>query len=589
MVYPADSDARAVKNHVVVTTDPPRVDPWLGVVLACFILFAWASWGKLENPIIDIGHEVEIPARLLAGQILYRDVETYYGPLAYYANALALLLFGQRLEVFYAVGTVLALATTLLVYGLAKRLTNARWAALCTVCVQLYCALGPGLFNFMLPYSYGGVYATVFCLVAITTLDRYAGTGKTRWLVAAAIASGLAGLAKQEYGVAALGGVLVGANLCPHSLWTRLRRSVLVIVIASACVVLPLTLIAQQASWQELYSSLLPISQVGNLNRSILFQVSPAKTLYMWWLSFRIAVATSVVVLGSMLAAHRLTKLNWIAKTRRSKDLVEVLLSVAIALVGLTLLWSFSRSRPIDMLHPLGNLSWSIPVLVVCALMWSKLPRHRYAPLLWTLLVFALLLNARWLFYINFYGLYATPVLLLFFTLLYHLSGRTRLPVWRYLLVCLLIGGSVKLGQLAMYRHVVQSAHGTLYTKDVNLARAMNQTVDAINRARAESVLVLPEGSVLTFLTGTSSPSREISFLPSALPTAQAEQEFLARMQVNPPDLVVYVQRPFLEWGYETYAEFNPLVDHWITHQHQLVNVFPQGEDAIIRLYARDP
>lgn len=585
MAYPADS----VPSKKYILTRSLQVDRWLFAVLACFTLLAWASWGKLEFPILDVGREVEISARIVAGQLLYRDVQTYYGPLAYYANALALLLFGHHLEVFYTVGLALALATTLLVYRLAKRLTNARWAALCTVCIQIYCALGPGLFNFIVPYSYGAVYATVLCLLAVTALDRYGCTGKTRWLVAAAIACGLAGLAKQEYGVAALGGVLVGANLySPQNLQTRVVRNVLVIVVTIACVLLPLALLAKLVSWEKLYLSLLPITKVSLLNHSDFFQVSPAKTLYKWWHSFIVFAATTLVVWGSILAVHWISKRSWIPGNRGIRVLVEVIASVAFAWVGLSLLIKpVFRHSAIAVFHPLGDMSWFLPLLVGWfALVRPSLARYRHAPLLWTLLVFSLLLNARWLFYINFYGLYATPVVLLFFTLLYHLAQRSSALVWRYLLVCLLIGGSMKLGDLAQYRYAVQSSHGTLYTKHAALARAFNQTIDAINASSAASVLVLPEGSVLTFLTATHSPIREITFLPVVLPTSKDEREFLGRMQVNPPELIVYVDRSFQEWGYRTYAEFNPLVDHWITQQHRLVDFFPKDEGAI-RIYAR--
>ncbi len=539
---------------------------------------------------IDVGREVEIPARLVAGQVLYRDVATYYGPLAYYVNALALLVFGHSLEVFYTVGLVLALAATLLFYRLAKRLTNARWAVLCTLCMLIYCALGPGLFNFILPYSYGAVYATVLCLLAFTALDRYGYKGKVGWLIAAAITCGLAGLAKQEYGVAALGGVLVGANIySPQNLRTRLGRSVLVIVVASACVLIPLALLAQQVSWEKLYLSLLAISKVGVLNRSQVFQVSPIKTLYKWLATFIIFAAASLVVWSSMLAAHWLSKLSGIPRPKWLRVIVEVLISVASAWLGLFLLSEsvFSHKGNAAIFHPLGDMSWFLPVSVgLLAFYQPKLTRHRHASLLWTLLVFSLLLNARWLFYINFYGLYAMPVVLLFFTLLYHLTQRTGASVWRYLLVCLLISGSVKLGELANYRYSVHSSHGSFYTKDAALAHAFNQTIKAINASGAASVLVLPEGSILTFMTATHSPSREITFLPAVLSTTKDEREFLESMKTNPPDLIVYIYRSFGEWGYQTYADFNPLVDRWITQEHRLVDSFPMDKGTT-RIYAR--
>ena len=579
-----------VKKHVL--KDSLHVNPALVAVLACFALLAWASWRKVEFPIIDVGREVEISARILAGQIPYRDVETYYGPLAYYANALALLLFGQRLEVFFGVGLSLALAATLLFYRLILRLTDARWAALGTVCMLIYCALGPGLFNFILPYSYGAVYGIVLCLLAIAALDCYTCTGKTRWLIAAAIACGLAGVAKQEYGVSALGAILVGANLYPQNLQTRVLRSGLILVVTGACVIIPFALVLEQVSWERLHSSLLPISQFGVLNKSTLFQVSPAKTLSIWWATFKSFFASSLVVLMSTIAVHWLLKSRQVNIPQWLRTLFEVLAGFAFAKVGLILLMKLSKlifhSGVIYIGDPLGNLSWCLPVFIGWfALNRPQLPQYKHAPLMWTLLVFSLLLNSRWLFYINFYGLYAAPVILLFFTLLYHSTQRISGVVWRYLLVCVLIGIHIRLSTLSHYQYAVNSSNGTLYTTNAAQARSLNQTINAIKTSGANSVLVLPEGNILNFLTATHSPSRELTFLPVTLPSSQDEQEFLESMHSHPPELIVYVPRAFREWGYRTYGEFNPLVDQWITKQHKLIQSFPMDEGAI-RLYVRN-
>lgn len=655
MSYPADSDVPEVEKHVL--TSPLKFDPWLAAVLACFTLLAWVSWGKLAHLLVDTGNEVEITARLLAGQLLYRDLETHYGPFAYYTNALALLLFGHHLEVFYAVGLILALAATLLVYHLAKRLTDVRWAALCTLNVLIYCAFSPGgLVNFIAPYTYGAVYAMVLCLLAFTVLDRYGHTGRAGWLVVAAIACGLAGLAKQEYGVAALAGVLVGANLCsPKNLRARVRRSVLIILVASACVLLPLALLTQQVSWEKLYISLVPISSPLILTDSGLFDFSPAKTLNIWRNTFKIFVATSLVVWGSIVTAHWISRPKWIPGDQWIRVLIEILASIALALVGLVLLrisvwqntfkiffaaslvaWGsvvaarwISRPEWIPdsrwlrtlvkvlagitiagfswfilrklaccsdvVFHPLGNMAWLLPLLVGWfALSWRELVQDRHAPLLWTLLVFSVLLNARFWFYINFYGLYAVTAVLLFFTLLYHLALRTGAPVGQFLLVCLLIGGGMNLAEFGQYRYAVHSTQGTVYTKNADRALAFNQTIRYINSFGSTSVLVVPVGAIMNFLTATHSPSRETIFLPGILPTAEAEREFLARIQDNPPDLIVYVDFPFswLKKGYHTYAEFNPLIDHWITHQHRLVYVSSKlldfNKEWTIRVYARD-
>ena len=577
-----------------------RSDPWLFVVLACFVIFAWISWGKLNHPIIDYGREVETSARLLAGEALYRDVNCNYGPLAYYANALALLIFGHHLEVLYGVSLSLALAATLLVYYLGKRLTGAPWSALCTLCVLIYCIFSLVLFNFTTPYSYGGVYATVLCLLAFTALERYGNSGKIGWLMTAAIACGLAGVSKQEYGVAALAGLLIGINVrFSQNLRTRLRHSALVIVVAGICVLLPFAAIAQQIGWEELHSSLVPsAAMLSVLKKSRLFQVSPTETLIKWIVSFSAFAAVSLIIWFWIVVVRSLSQHKWFSKLKGFRTLLELLLTSTfswLSLAGVELIIVF-LAQNLDYfpgsirgyIFPLNEMHWAIPILVGWfALRWSQLLRVRQAPLLWSLLIFSLVLNSRWLFHIGFYGLYATSVILLFFALLYHLSlqtGKSKL-VWRYLLICLLVGSMMNLVKFGQYRYPVHSSYGTFYTPHSDLALALNQTIDTINASRANSVLVIPEGVILNFLTATHSPSPETTFLPSALPTSDAERDFVEQMQANPPELIVYVKRNYEQWGYQTYAEFNPIVDRWITHEHKLIDVFPKGEDAIIRIY----
>jgi hypothetical protein len=67
-------------------------------------------------------------------------------------------------------------------------------------------------------------------------------------------------------------------------------------------------------------------------------------------------------------------------------------------------------------------------------------------------------------------------------------------------------------------------------------------------------------------------------------------------MEQRPPELIVSVHRflvgwapgwDFPEWGYRTYADFNPIVDSWIRNDHRLIAVFPEAENPIISIYAR--
>jgi hypothetical protein len=549
---------------------------WLPCLLAVFFVLAAVSWGRVGDLVVDIGHEIAIPARLAAGERLYADVQSYYGPLPYYVNALALTWFGQRLEVFFAVGSLLALTATGLVFQLVSRLSDRRWAALCGVCVLIDCAFRTDLSQFVLPYSYGAVYGTVFCLVALAAVDAYAQQLQWEWLAVAATAGAGAALSKQEFGAAALAAALVGVALVAGGWKDRLLRLVAVLVLWTGGVAAGFgCLAATGVSWGEMAASLLPLAKVSQFATNTYFQVSPLKSLGMWLDTGKVFLAAFAVVIASVALVSRLfpIKARWLVLPAE----------VGSAVIALVLLQKLVDSSD-AVFQPLAYLQWLPPALVLWFLVHCKaVLAHRRGALLAALLACTLVLNARWLFYIGFFGLYATTAIVLFFVCLHWSSGRYRDLIARALAVCLVVAGTLLLGEHAEERHPVTSRVGTLYTRNAAGAEAFACAVQIVQKAGARSLLVLPEGQVLNFMTATRTPSRPTVFLPGVLPTPEAERQFIAEVESRPPDLIAYVDRDFGEWGYEKFADFNPVVDTWITHKHRLVHTC--GTDLRISLY----
>jgi Dolichyl-phosphate-mannose-protein mannosyltransferase len=606
---------------------------------------AWVSWGKLVHPIFDTGQEMEIAARLLQGQVLYRDVLSNYTPLAYYVNAFFLLLFGHNLAVFYTIGLGLALTVTLLGYQLVRQLTNAPWAALCAGYILIYCAFNPGgLLNLAAPYSYGAVYATIFWLVALMAVDRYGRTENLVWLAIAACGAGLAGLAKQEFGVAAVTAIVVGVNLRPtKNSIARIGRTLAVIFIAIGCVLLPLAVLADRSSWQAITAALLPLNKTQIFIDSGLFYFTPARTLSIWGSLLGSFLATNLVTSGAIVVARVLIDRLTIAD-RRLKYITELFSGVALAWCSLFLLqiplgaksplallaislaiaigwklldpqarsdWSVTKLLQLGGIglvicigilvvrrfgvisEPLRNLAWLLPLLTGWFVVrWRSLRQHPQAVILWSLLTFAVVLNSRFWFNIDFYGIYAVTSILLLFVLLYQLACHLRLQLWNYLLIGLLLGGGMQIAKFSQYRYPISSSHGTMYVNRSELADAYNYAISYIDNSGAKSVLTLPTGAILNFLTATHSPSPETLFLPGVLPTANAERQFVANMQQHPPDLIIYVDVPFswLKPDYQKYARFNPIVDKWIGDRYQLVHSSTElsydDRPWILRIYA---
>ena len=59
----------------------------LTIALAGAAMLAW-TWGTWPNVLVDFGRELYVPWRLTEGEVLYRDIAYFTGPLSPYLNAL---------------------------------------------------------------------------------------------------------------------------------------------------------------------------------------------------------------------------------------------------------------------------------------------------------------------------------------------------------------------------------------------------------------------------------------------------------------------------------------------------------------------
>ncbi len=180
---------------------------FLGVI-ASFALGLAASWQRWGNPLVDSGRELNVPQRLLRGEMLYSDVGYIYGPLSPYLNALLYRMFHPSLWVIWGRGIVCTVVVLAMVYWIARQIMDAFPAALACTAVTWICAL-KSQGNYMLAYSFGGLDGCILVLTTAALTICFLRTREWRFLIGAACAAGLAVLAKTEFGGAAIGTGLV--------------------------------------------------------------------------------------------------------------------------------------------------------------------------------------------------------------------------------------------------------------------------------------------------------------------------------------------------------------------------------------------
>jgi hypothetical protein len=198
-----------------------RADLVAGIVLlgAC-ILWSGLTWGRLYDPIVDQGWQMQAAARVASGQILYRDLIWMYGPLPVYLLALLFHWLGTGVTPFLLLIHVLAALGCLLTYCIARFLLKPALAFLGTLALFLGGWWG-GFIGYTQSYTGAVPLGAVAGLVFVACLLAYLRGGRLLWLALAGIASGAAVLTKPEFGLACAGTglvILTGLALFPRGL-----------------------------------------------------------------------------------------------------------------------------------------------------------------------------------------------------------------------------------------------------------------------------------------------------------------------------------------------------------------------------------
>src|SRR6202035_625475 len=182
------------------------VQSWIAraVILGVAAALAWYTWGHWGNFQIDNGREVYVPAEILKGKLLFRDLWYMYGPLAPYVKALLFRIFGVQLMALFVFGLTLTIGFALLTFEIARRF---RLGVMCSTLPSLFFLVEsfyPTIRNFIFPYSYAASLAAFLGVACLYFVMRHASSRRSLDLVLAAVLGSLVVLTKQEFGVACL-------------------------------------------------------------------------------------------------------------------------------------------------------------------------------------------------------------------------------------------------------------------------------------------------------------------------------------------------------------------------------------------------
>lgn len=550
-----------------------RALDWLPEILFLGVTTAVGIWagGRWLDPTGDPGFSWSLAYRLAEGDVLYRDVYLAYTPLTPYllAGLGRLFQFSAAYVVVSSWIAAMVAGVLLLRSGRPFLSTLERIALGALVLAFSLWAPGPGRLVF--PYYPGVVHALALALGAIL-VARNARLSVRAQCGLAGLLCGLAFLAKQELGLAALLGLLASYLLRPRELvsrgaWTTAAFAAVVFAALGAILLVPGVTLDSLRNHNHLWP--LDLVPPGALNR--LFRVAAGTVSPGWAFPVREAAWCLLAQIGLIAAAGLLA-----ARARKTSDWLRVVGLAAVLLAWWAVeMFRFSTRAPLA-------LSCAISFLVAALAFGSrKLEGREHLVAIGT---FAGLAGLRAVFSPSLSGAFDGPAhfgaSLTWIVFLCVFAPRILAPdpkgaAWArkmtalFLLVSAGYGAAWGAESLRFaWRVPVTTMRGTVFL-DPSKAPFLRSLAREIRPG--EKVLVLPEISAADVLFAARNVSPLQDHLPGWL-DPPLEDELLRRFRAVPPEAVVIFNRTLPEYGFSRFGEgYGERIEAWILEEYRPV------------------
>jgi len=575
------------------------------------LLHTWLTWPDLY---VDFGREIYNAWRVSEGELPFRDIAHYSGPLSMCFNGAFFRLAGVSMHHLFALNFAVWLGILWALWRILSHIasTGARMVALSVfILLMSFSRLtGNGNYNYLAPYSHELTHGLLLGLLALLVADR-AWRGKdrsVRWLAATGVLLGLVLLTKPEVAVSAWAGVFAGlaARRLPlgASRWKATAGDAgILLAAASATVAASLAVLALRMPTETAFAGIgLPWRNLFNT------QVTQLPYFKLFMGTDHPGASLLHLLPMTALFGGGAAGLWWLDRKRPGPGTwaaVVVLLAAAAWAVGRFVHSSeFARALPVfagGIAAASGWRLWRAGRTGPAGAEDSHAERLR-----WMLGVFSLALLLKIFLFARIwhYGfVLAAPAMLLVIASSLDDAPRRWFTspsvrgLWRILVIGILLcfGSSEWKTGVGNLRQLTQSigANGDRYRSDSNAGLLEAFMSHARQHLPPGSTLaVLPEGAMLNYLLRIPSPVPYSVLMPPEVMTF-GEDAILHAFQSAPPDYVLLLHKDTSEFGFRFFGiHYGGSLRLWLQNDYEPVwNIGPpplQGEAGGLLLLRRE-
>lgn len=570
---------------------PPAWVPPVLLVAIGAVMLTWNPDGW-SHPLVDYGRELYVPWRITEGEVLYRDLAYFNGPLSPYLNAMWFRLFGVNMHVLTVVNVAVAALVCALLYRLLVAISDRFTTTICTAMFLFFFVFQHieklGNFNWIGPYSHEMTHGIAFTMLAVWLILRHLSRPRLAVLCGVGLCMGLVFLTKPEIFAAAV--LTVGTALWAG--WYRQRQALADLlrqfsILAGTALVPPLLAFALLASalpageamtgvlggWVYVFNgelTALKFYAVGRGTHDLLLSIEIIGT----WLGLYLAI----LIPGLGLA--------WLLRTRASggdhkPDWLRPGLAVALALSPL-LIPSIPRVIPTQ------------PVLVfivtIGLVLGVKFARHRDQRTMHGVVLTALalgllpkiLFNAgleQYGFVLAFPAILLSVVALLYWIPRYLERRGWAGGVFRGIGVGMLLFAFFCCLQvvdelISTKTLITGGEHEKFRSGKTNYSMPADFAIQWLleHTQPTDTVVVLPEGVTINYYARRVNPTGQINFMPPEI-VMYGESHVLDRLKAQPPDYCIVIHRETSEYGLDLFGrDYGASIMAWVARNYQPVH-----------------
>ncbi len=548
----------------------------LSILFAATVAHTWGRWGEIY---VDAGGALDRAARMAQGELLYRDVQSPYGPVGSYTLAGAFRIFGIHLTTAYALAIAVLAAQCVAMWTIGRRFLGSLETGFGVLVFWSLQGISPELTSWVMPNTFASILGAFFATLTIALVLVESERHQQMKLIAASCAAALAGLSKIEFGVAAVGGIVTAISLGPRSVAEKGRLLVLAlapgagltaVAIVTLCILVPPETLFGDNLYRERTLSFVVAATRGWSSAPLWPKLEQALLRY----GIELPLRAAVVALGASMVSRSIPK-------------SVIGLSLIVAAVGVPLAPGYPRLKEFLGWRPGPPYYWAPTGWALVAAVAGGIHRRAPSPRTKAILVvaaFAFLLSLRWNFRLrlaSYYGFLGPFLLILMVRSIASAIMRRRIPQW---VVISVFAASFAWAILFRSRQFDSRVHELDYPRGFiadrpDRAAPLREVVDYVraNSSGGDYVAVIPEERLINFLAERRNPTSDSGIGPGWLATAEDQRRFVEELEARSTPLVVVSTRPFPEFERGDVAEYAPAVVDHIRRNYQKGPTFGRG------------